>query len=185
MRHDRGLLPGLKQRHPIFKFGVRHGQFVAQSGIDCESRAELVRILHVRVRLVAANIAREIADTLQKDDRLPSEETGESVSNRERREYEKAVGCDPLQHVDLLILVSAAKFQRVLPTHPTQRSRVVEDVFIGIARAGDWIPNEGIAIHLDEWRSSGNFETRLVLESKVRRRLMVLTLAVEELVAQK
>ena len=116
--------------------------------------------------MVAANIARKIADTLQEDDRLPGEETGERVSYREWREYEKAVGCDPLQHVDLLILVSAAKFQRVLTTHPTQRSRVIEDVFVGIARAGDRITNEGIAIHLDEWRSSGDCETRLVLESK-------------------
>ena len=118
------------------------GQLVAQSRIDRESRRDFVGILHVPVRIVAANIAREIADTLQEDDRLPGEEAGERVRYREWREYEEAVGCDPLQYIDLLILVSAAEFQLVLAAYPAQRSREIEDVFVGVARAGDRITNQ-------------------------------------------
>ena len=140
-------------------FGVRFGQFVTQSRIDCESRRDLIRILHVQVRIVAANAAGEIADTLQEDDRLPGEKAGERVRYREWREYEEAVGRNPLQHVDLLTLLSAAEFQRVLAVHPGQGSGVVKDVFVGVARAGDRITNRGIAIHLDEWRPRGDIKT--------------------------
>ena len=56
-------------------------------------------------------------------------------------EYKEAIGCDPLQHVDLLILVSAAEFQLVLAANPAQRSGVIEDIFVGVARAGDRITN--------------------------------------------
>ena len=114
-----------------------------------KSRRDLIRILHVPVRIVAANIAREIADTLQEDDRLPGEEAGECVRYREWREYEEPVGCDPLQHIDLLMLVSAAEFQLVLAAHPAQRSGVIEDVFVGVARAGDRITNRRYS-HLPE-----------------------------------
>ena len=98
------------------------------------SRRDLIRILHVPVSVVAANAAREIADALQEDDRLPNEEAGERVRHREGHEYEEAVGGDPLQHVDLLMLVSAAEFQLVLAAHPAQRRGVIEDIFIGVAR---------------------------------------------------
>ena len=150
-------------------FGIRDGQLVTQSGIDRESRRDLIRILHVQVRIVAANTAREIADALQEDDRLPGEEAGERVRNREWREYEEAVGRNPLQHVDLLMLISSAEFHCVLAAHPAHRSGVIKDVFVGVAWAGDRITNRGIAIYLDEWRSSGDSETRFVLESKVLR----------------
>ena len=81
-----------------------------------------------------------------------------------RRKYEEAVGRNPLQHVDLLILVSATKFQRVLAANPAQRPGVIKDIFVGVARAGDWITNIGIATHLDEWQPDGDIETRFVLE---------------------
>src|ERR1700752_555660 len=99
-------------------FGVRVGQVVTQSGIDCESRRGLIRILHVQIRIVAANATREVADTLKEDDWLPGEEAGERVRYWKWREYEEAVGRNPLQHVDLLTLVPAAEFQRVPAAHP-------------------------------------------------------------------
>src|SRR3984885_5483390 len=101
-------------------FGVRFWQFVTQSRIDRESRRDLIRILHVQVRIVAPNATGEIADTLQEDDRLPGEKAGERVRYREWREYEEAIGRNPLQHVDLLTLISAAEFQCVLAAHPGQ-----------------------------------------------------------------
>ena len=132
----------------------------------CSSDLDFIRILRVPVRIVAANTAREIADTLQEDDRLPGKKASECVCYWERLEYEEAVGRDPLQHIDLLMLVSAAEFQRVLTTHPSQRSRVVEDVVVGVTRSRDRITNIGITIHLDERWSGSDVETRLVLESK-------------------
>ena len=160
------LLTRLKQRYHVVRFGGRHGQLVAQSGIDRESGRGLVGILHVSVCIVAANMAREITDTLQEDDRLPGEKAGERVCYREWREYEEAVGCDPLQHVDLLMLISAAKLELIFAAHPAQRCGVIEDVFVRVARASDRISYCRITIHLDERRSSGDLETRRVLESK-------------------
>ena len=98
--------------------GVWERQLVAQSRIDGDSRRDLICILHVCIRIVAANAAREIADTLQEDDRLAGEETGERIGYREWLEYEEAVGRDPLQHVYLLMLISASEFQRVLAVYP-------------------------------------------------------------------
>ena len=118
----------------------------------------------VPVRIVAANAAREIADALQEDDRLSGEEAGESIRDREGCEDEEAVGRDSLQHVDVLMLVSAAEFQLVLAAHPAERCGVVEDIFEGVAGAGDRITHCGIAIHLNEWRSRGDLETRLCIE---------------------
>src|ERR1700691_6147290 len=148
-------------------------------------RRDPIRVLHVPVPIVAANTAREIADALQEDHGLPSEEAGECICNRERREYEEAVGRDPLQYIDLLTLVSAAEFQFVLAAHPGQRSRQIIDIFIGVARAGDRITHLGIAVYLNKWRSSSDIETRVVLKSKLRGWLMVLMLAEEELVTEK
>src|ERR1700733_8728824 len=147
-------------------FDVRFGQLVTQSGIDRESRRDLIRILHIPVRVVAANTARKIANTLQENHRLPGKEAGECVRYREWLEYEEAVARNPLQHVDLLMLESAAELQLMFAVHPAQRSGVIEDIFVSVSRSCDRISNRGIAIHLDEWRSSGNIETRLVLKSK-------------------
>src|ERR1700689_5347921 len=130
-------------------------------------RRDLIRVLHVPVPIVAANTAREIADALQEDHGLPSEEAGECVCDRERREYEETVGRDPLQHIDRLALVSAAEFQLVLAAHPAQRSRQVVDIFIGVARAGDWITHLGIAVYFNKWRSGGDIDTRGVIKSKL------------------
>src|ERR1700678_4443801 len=130
-------------------------------------RFDPIRVLHVPVPIVATNTAREIADALQEDHGLPSEEAGECICDGERREYEEAVGRDPLQHIDLLALVSAAEFQLVLAAHPAQRSRQVVDIFIGVARAGDRITYVGIAVYLDKWRSGSDSETRCVVESKI------------------
>src|SRR3984957_20134328 len=147
-------------------------------------RRDLIRILHVRVSIVAANTAREIADALQEDDRLPGEEACERVRYRERREYEEAVGRDPLQHVNLLTLVAAAKFQVVLAVHPAQRCGEIVDIFVGVARAGDRITHRGIAVYLNKCRSSSDIETRRVFKPKVCGQLMVFMLAEEEFVAQ-
>src|SRR5450631_4380869 len=147
-------------------------------------RRHLIRILHVHVPIVAANTAREIADALQEDNRLPKEEAGECVRYRERHEYKESVGRDPLQHVDLLTLVPAAEFQLVLAAHPTQRCGEIVDIFVGVARAGDRITDRGIAVYLNKWWSSSDIETRRVFKSKVRGQLMVLMLAEEEFVAQ-
>ena len=147
-------------------FGVRFRQLVTQSGIDCESGCGSIRILHVPVRIVAANAAREIADTLEEDDRLPGEEAGECVCYWEWREDKEAVGRDTLQHVDVLMLIPAAKFELMLAVYPTQRCGVIEDIFVGVTRTRDWITNSGIAVHLDEWRSGGDVEARRVLKSK-------------------
>src|ERR1700722_2977264 len=147
-------------------FGIRFGQLVTQSGIDGEMRRDLIRILHVPVPIVAANTAREIADALQEDDRLAREEAGERVCYRKGREYEEAVGRDPLQHVDLLTLVAAAKFQLVLAVNPAQRCGEIVDIFVGVARAGDRITYRGIAVYLNKGRSSGDIETRRVFKSK-------------------
>src|ERR1700751_2067059 len=106
-------------------FGVRFGQVVTQSGIDCESRRDLIRILYVQVRIVAANATREVADTLQEEDRRPGEEDGARVRYWKGREYEEAVGREPLQHVDLLALISATEFQRVPAAYPGQRTGVI------------------------------------------------------------
>src|ERR1700722_7292014 len=165
-------------------FGIRFGQLVTQSGIDGEMRRDLIRILHVHVPIVTANTAREIADALQEDDRLPKEEAGECVRHRERHENEEAVGRDPLQHVDLLTLVAAAEFQLVLAAHPAQRCGEIVDIFEGVARAGDRITHRGIAVYLNKWRPSSDIETRRVFKSKVCRQLMILMLAEEEFVAQ-
>src|SRR5450631_2450902 len=114
-------------------------------------RRDLIRILHVRVPIVAANTAREIADALQENDRLPGEEAGERVRYRERREYKEAVGRDPLQHVDFLALVAATEFQLVLAAHPAQRCGEIVDIFVGVARPGDRITHRGIAVYLNKW----------------------------------
>src|ERR1700689_1429299 len=148
-------------------------------------RRDLIRVLHIPVPIVAANTAREIADALQEDHGLPSEEAGECICDRERLEYEEAVGRDALQHIDLLALVSAAEFQLVLAAHPGQRSRQVVDIFIGVARAGDRITHLGIAVYLNKWWSGRDLQTRGVFKSKICGRLMVLTLAEEELVTEK
>src|SRR5271163_4090795 len=148
-------------------------------------RRDLIRVLHISVRTVAANTARKIADALQEDHGLPSEKAGECICDRERLEHEEAVARDPLQHIDLLALVSAAEFQLVLAAHPAQRSRQVVDIFIGVARAGDWITHLGIAVYLNKWRSGSDIETRGVFKSKICGRLMVRTLAEEELVTEK
>src|SRR5271170_944690 len=123
-------------------------------------RLDPIRVLHVPVRIVAANTAREITDALQEDHGLPSEEAGKCICDRERREYEEAVGRDPLQHIDPLVLVSAAEFQFVLAAHPAQRTRQVVDIFIGVARAGDRVTDVGIAVYLNKWRSGSDSETR-------------------------
>src|SRR5271165_3369498 len=130
-------------------------------------RLDPIRVLRVPVAIVAPNAAREIADALQEDHGLPSEEAGECICDRERLEYEEAVGRDPLQRIDLLALVSAAEFQLVLAAHPAQRSRQVVDIFIGVARAGDRITHLGIAVYLDKWRSGSDSETRGVIKSKI------------------
>src|ERR1700744_3789204 len=165
-------------------FGIRFGQLVTQSGIDGEVRRDLIRILHVPVRIVAANTAREIADALQEDDRLTCEEAGERVRYRKRREHKEAVGRDPLKDVDLLTLVATAEFQLVLATHPAQRPGEIVDIFVGVARAGDRIAHRGIAAYLNKWRSSRDIETRGVLKSEACGQLMVLVFAEQEFVAQ-
>ena len=109
-------------------FSVWLGQFVTKPGIDCESRRDLIRVLHVPVRIVAANTARKVADPLQEDDRLPGEEAGERVCNWEWHKDEEAVRRDPLQHVDLLMLVPSPEFQLVFASHPAQGSGVIEDI---------------------------------------------------------
>src|SRR6201999_2941856 len=147
------------QRHAVVNLGIGLGQFVTQSRIDGEMRRDFIRVLYIYVPIVAANAAREVADALQEDDRLPHEKAGERVGHRERREHKEAVGRDALQHVNLLALVSTAELQLVLAAHPTQRSRNVVNIFIGVARYGDRIPHFGIAAYLYERRSGGNIET--------------------------
>src|ERR1700677_718682 len=130
-------------------------------------RRDLIRVLHIPVRIVAANTAGKIADALQEDHGLSSEEAGECICDREGREYKEAVGRDPLQRIDLLALVSAAEFQFVLAAHPGERSRHIVDIFIGVARAGDRITHLGIAVYLNKWWSGSDIETRGVLKSKI------------------
>src|ERR1700691_4474545 len=130
-------------------------------------RLDFIRVLHIRVPIVAANAAREIANALQEAHGLPSEEAGECICDRERLEYEEAVGRDALQQIDLLAVGSAAEFQLVLAAHPGQCSRQVVDIFIGVARAGDRITHLGIAVYLNKWRSGSDIETRGVIKSKI------------------
>src|SRR3984957_12201636 len=165
-------------------FGIMIGQLVTQSGIDGEMRRDLIRILHVPVRIVAANTTREIADALQEDDRLTCEEAGECGRYRKRREHKEPVGRDPLKNVDFLTLVATAEFQLVLATHPAQRPGEIVDIFVGISRASDRITHRGIAAYLNKWRSSSDIETRGVFKSKARGKLMVLVFAEQEFVAQ-
>ena len=63
----------------------------------------MIGILGVRVQSVAADAAREVATSLQKEHRLTKEEAGEGIGNGKRRKYKESVGGDALQHVDLVV----------------------------------------------------------------------------------
>jgi len=115
---------------------------------------------------------------------LPGEKAGKRIGHRKWREDEESVGGNALQHIDALMLVATAKLELMPAMHPGQRSGVVKNIFVRVARPGDWVADRRIAVHLDKRRPHGNIEAGRVLKTKSGRCLVVFMLAKEELVTQ-
>ena len=133
----------------------------------------LKRVLRIQIEIVSAKAARRIAAALQEQNRLPNQEARECIVDRRRREHKESVRRDAEQHVDLIVTISAAKFEFVAAVNPGHRAGNVEIVLISVARAGDGIADGGVSADLHEWWSRCGVELGAVLKTQVGRQRVV------------
>lgn len=96
-----GLPSGDPQILQVVFFGVRRRHFVPQPVVNGQPRRNFPGILRVEVEGLATQIAREIAASLQKENRLAEQEAGERIVNRKCGEHKETVGGDALEYIDL------------------------------------------------------------------------------------
>ena len=99
-------------------------------------------------------------------------------------EDEEPIGSDTLQNIDLVILVSTAEFHLMAAANPSERTREVVGVLIGVARAGDGIADRCVTAGLDKRRTDSGLERRLVFEAETLGSSVVDVLVDKEFVAQ-
>ena len=134
-----GLAVGDPEILPVFLFGVRERNFVAQAVIECKARREFKSVLGVEVHGIAAKIAGRITATLQEKCRLADEEICEGIGERRRSEDKKAVAGDAKEDVEAILAVAAAEFEFVATTNPSKRSVEAEIAIPSLMGAGDGI----------------------------------------------
>ena len=82
---------------------------------------DLPSVLTVQVKRLAAQSPVKVPPSLQKNYRLAKEEARKRVAERECRKYKEAVRRDALQHVNLVVLITAAELNLVGPvTHVSE-----------------------------------------------------------------
>src|SRR5882762_3843342 len=121
---------------------------------------------------------------LQKDHRFPGQKAGKAIAVGKVGEHKEAIGCDPLQGVDLVAPEPAAELQLMVSAYPAQGAGQVEGVLIGIPWSRDRVADRGVPAHLDERRPGSGPKRGLILKAQAGRRFVVDVLIEQKLVSQ-
>src|SRR4029077_11940603 len=95
-----------------------------------------------------------------------------------------AIRSNALEGIDLVAAKTSTELQFMTAANPAQRTGNIKRILVRVARPGDGIADGGIPAHLNERRSGGRREGRLVFEAQARRRVMIDAFAKKKLVPQ-
>ena len=165
--------------------GVGEWEFVTQSDIQRQTRRCFVRVLDVAVQRIASDTAGKIAAALEKENGLAEQKARKRIRhNRKRRKNKETVGRNALQDIDLQMLVTSAELDFVAAVHPTERGGIVKRILVRVARPRNRISDGGIPVHLNERRTYGSIQARLIAKTKAFGSRVVDSFAVEEFIPQ-